>query len=1290
MRECKKNNYILIYYRFIIIIIYYDSDFTNCENPPYLFFPISSIPSNLSTFTYYSLGTEKSLNLSSTNEYTSNYHPRSNTFHRLSFYGVNEIFSDYKFNTTTINCSSANIKFCVKDYSSILDTGSLHAVLCSNGESQANYILENSQDLTSFPTCIASGTACSATGFCTFDYTEVSTCSAGSRVFNNMCIPDTYPSDKSTFFGQTIDITDDTKGNFLYRNGAMYYSHQISTPDFSLDIYDSGDLGYSTSNNLQKFLISLWYYPEQYSLRLMNIDVTDANNKLFVFYSEYLYIYINNSKTYLEIKDPSTSAITNIEITSLFETFTYNNWYNIVIYTNSDSDIVIMNGAYSSKITLTNSTNKIQVNKICFVSSNCGFSSVSVLTNGKNKWKPGYYKNIEVYYDTDIDTYKTIRSYYNLTDENLFSSPLNYPYFTNLVRYYPLNGRFADNLLSSTKTISYQKKFNIKDSVTKTEKYSYFGNYLSSLNYNDFNYNYIFSKDRVSGKYDGTNPISIFDCDIGQQNSCQQCNDGFLLSRDNNCALTTNNNYVYRSPLMSEDTVGDSLDLNLPASSVSIDKLSFSIVTKMIHFNADIVDLISISEVFILRFTKTVGSDVNGKLDFIIFTYNSSGPTYTESILATFNNVTSSLYDRWINIRFVVDFNNSAEKYFYYIVDFDNYSYTNNADFPSGVFQFNTSTTIIKISNKFYGLIDNINFGFDDGDTNIELGGEDAIINTTSYAFNTTKSIILNSSSNSSCIDSGLINTDMTHNKYTCIRDYEPIDNYCYLVSTNPYGYNSQNIAVNSFDLLTYSQKFLYQAYHFGLNTVYDKFTGIDIKPLSSSGFIRYKTCSRKNNVYRTNFDYVVRPVGETLSFSLIDIPFPENTSYTTRIVLAYYYSNDLTTSDSIKLMTTHCETNCNISDYTDVIDLNTLTTDTGTTFSKNIYKRLVIELIYNNNKYNLKVGATTGSPFDKLINSNSQDELKLLFKGDAAKIQYLRLVEAEVYAWNDNDSVNYTGETTCNDDCMNGTYCNSGDSTCTKCWPAYDICPQSGFTYDSNNKISPCSYLSTVPNIEFTNGDSIDCPLDYMNIFALGIIEGSTVTDNEVFKIELTPSNYNGYTINFWLFAEELLDNPTTSTNITIHLDTIIKVILARKDSTNILISIVYLNILLDETATVPINTWVNVNIGFSMKEDYINSSNKIIFGFIDYNYFNSSDDYYTYSTSNEKNSFESTLDIESVMRIKDDDHTLSKKFVKVFKAGEKFNFKITRTTTNSGGEFLILRNIVVFGDYLRSRIGD
>lgn len=435
--------------------------------------------------------------------------------------------------------------------------------------------------------------------------------------------------------------------------------------------------------------------------------------------------------------------------------------------------------------------------------------------------------------------------------------------------------------------------------------------------------------------------------------------------------------------------------------------------------------------------------------------------------------------------------------------------------------------------------------------------------------------------------------------------------------------------------------------------------------------------------------------MGEILELTFNEILLPKiNSNYSTHIVFSYYYSSRLTTSDSILIKLSTCDVNCDIgtSDSSEIADMADFTDSTGI-FEKNVYKRFSVVLSSSSGNYYAKVQElelnndinNIGNPAVEFTPING-NVFKIQFLGDAVDMQYLRLVDVEVYSLPNtrNNSYQYTGKTPAiASDCIKGTFFNSQTIACEKCFPAYDECSSS-----ISNK--PCSHLATFPHIDFSLQSeplktNKTCTLDYFNILALGI--SAPETDNQLFKIDLTPEDFPGYTIGFWLYAEELLNNPTTPTDVTIHLDDILKVKITRQSATNIKITIYHYFIEVHSENSLPINKWISIRVGISQVKDFeINHYN----AFLDYNFYDYlGSDYYQYANTSQHEFATQYSNIESIMRAnRSDDYTLNKKFTKIFKSGEKFIFRITRSTSDTAGELIILRNIVVFGDYLRSKI--
>lgn len=679
-------------------------------------------------------------------------------------------------------------------------------------------MIVNKLDLNAQPQCAA---ACTETAslYCAFD-SRTPSCNVTSRLFNNVCISTNYPED---IFNDTENDTSNIQQNYIYKYGGMYYSHQIKNPDIELNLISDGDAA------LDQYLLSFWYFTENNNHRLTGVDTT-TSKKHYIFVSDSFNIFVANSSTILEISGSQTT----LDITTLFGDLKSMNWFNFLIHTNG-VDMVTMNGVYSEKLTL-NTTKTIS--KICFTRSACGFVNTDY-------WLPGYYQKIELHNNISLQEYKILRSNYDLFDALKYYSPLSYPYTNTLARYYALQGRFVNNLLEEGTDVHALTQFIIWDSVTNSEQYTVAPVYANDINYNDFNYGYSFEKLRIPGTYNdspsthSSKTIDIYYCEIGQQNTCQKCLDGYTLTRDNNCVINSINSYVYRSPLLSESS-NNHIDIDLPVTILQ-NKISFSVVLKIAYFNDNSVDIFTIPGVFILRHEKAAktnnydSENINGTLKFIILNAANSD----EYLFATFNNFSSIYYDRWINIRFVIDAATPNGFYAYYFVD-TNKTFIDNANFPDDlIVNFETDTSNINISNDFFGLIYVMNFNFDDGDDKLEYAneGDDSIVYITSgeVIFNPNFDITFYSSEGDSCIDSSIINNLTETNMIACVKDYETVDNYCYLHESNPYGFNSMNIAVNWFDLLAYSKEYLFKMYHFGYNVIEDSFTGLEVHPLSVS-----------------------------------------------------------------------------------------------------------------------------------------------------------------------------------------------------------------------------------------------------------------------------------------------------------------------------------------------------------------------------------------------------------------------------------------------------------------------
>lgn len=1227
---------------------------------PVLSIPLNNINQALTTSSYIKADSNSTVTLdfSSTFTYdTANIHPTSTNFFRLQLLPLNNKFISKAWKTTEItDITNTNDLYIISNYDTSTKTETQYSIFCKTDTADPiDYVLANptSPDSTSKfieTKCMLSSDDCSGK-YCSFSSVDnTSSCTGTNRVFENRCIPQSI-TDLSSY-PPTSGFSTDSNYVMIYTMGGLYYSHQIVSPDLQL----------STLLTNTNYVISFWYYIE------LNVDYLNivTDNEYYIFYSENVQIYVKNKEVFGKVG----ATITSSSFTKISQENKH--WYNFIIYSNGSS-IYFSNGILpNSSSQVINSTNSIS--NICFTRSACSFSNSN---SDSIAWLAGYYRDIEVYQETSLSMYRYNKSFFNnnLTGSNAmyYKNPRDYPFLSNLKAYYALNGVMYSDAARTTYETTYvisNSVSNDDSTVTYTVNTAY--NYADNKKYN---FGFIFETLSLDNEkyYDIDNTqesnLTKDKCQLGYDDQCALCTADYTFSHDGKFCAKEIGNYVFKSPRVAKTGNLDTV--------IKIDPiLNTNILYFSVYLKAHSVISSANTPIFVLGdgTDDSVEFGINNNNKIYLTAYAAASSSSPSSLVSeSDSNTTDIIFGRWVNLSFYLtcDATNITGNVFY---DYKKIAILNSSFSSTNIL----TMSLVTIKKEYLGYI-----------SNIKYQTTDLSPQAPPYSINLSSGTSIAFADTISCL-STVLNNANTSAEYYCVKDYEYIDTYCYSkVFSNIFPDLYRTIQLKTNNVLFRNKRALIEKYHFGINILNDLFNGINITPILDNnetnnlklGFLREFTCTREDydgsEDYSVDHTYVARAANDVIEFSIGSVLIPSTSDYNTYIYFRYYTITDDLIADTIKLSLSLD----NSATYTDLSDKLPSTT-------ANVINSFYIKITFaDSTHYNIALYENSASvqTVQSFTISSASNSTSISFKFTNVNtsvndvIGNLRIIDIEEYV-EDNITTNMTTGNTCTDaklDCLIGNSCSSNN--CVNCWPGYKDC-------DFANNTSPCSYLSKDVFTVYSDANR-PCNLDYLNLMSFNKKSNNSFINDEVLSINLTPVKSAGYTLGFWVYIDNLT-NRSGESSITLQLDEILTVKVSVSTS-NIVSYQVYLynSDITDSTNTNlstitdvdNTNNWVYVKVGISQVSSYKKTSGTTLYnGFTSIlKYDRTNKDYK--SESKELKDFWK-LDIDT-------DDYLDYQVKKIFNADDNFVFKIKRDSYSGNTEFISMRNIVVFNDYINSK---
>eukprot|EP00340_Litonotus_pictus_P012836 CAMPEP_0170538970 /NCGR_PEP_ID=MMETSP0209-20121228/103634_1 /TAXON_ID=665100 ORGANISM="Litonotus pictus, Strain P1" /NCGR_SAMPLE_ID=MMETSP0209 /ASSEMBLY_ACC=CAM_ASM_000301 /LENGTH=6770 /DNA_ID=CAMNT_0010840779 /DNA_START=1657 /DNA_END=21969 /DNA_ORIENTATION=+ len=1159
-------------------------------------------------------------------------HPTSLSFYRLNLLEPNTKYKNRFWETDSYTCSSG-LDYCINN----VDQAEA-VVFCSNDKTLQ---YDNLWAVPVQGSCVDS---CAADKICTDDChnaeqsctVKVCTDSTNYRWFDNKCL--------------------NKDNDVFYQKGALYHSNQFKTPEITIP-----------TSSLNKYIVSLWYYPETVSSLMVGCDLTSTTIKHYIFESTGLSLYVfNNKEVYASFGGTELKVSTGSDFQTGF-------WIHFVI----DSDTQRLKiKAKSIGIDFTyRRAAPIVLNDIKFTYKDIASNEI---------WLPGYYKNVEVFDARYLDlyNYQLLKTYFNKdTDKEYFF--YEYPKHMGLDQALSLADKGVVNRLDS--------KFN-------------FASYALS----DFETSYYFNSDRVRldtcrdplsqqvFNYGIVNPdysdiICPENCAECGGTECYVCRDEFMLDPYGVCQRVNSEHqtrYYFRSPVhqsssKAEVSATDQMNAKVTIANAVSDTFTFSIFIKILGTTD--------TDALLWRFGN-LQLRYNYDSDTVYLRTNTINP------FISVGNFRASNFGRWVNFAVSFDLGQAKQinRNALYYVDYSYHKRENlniNKDFEINVNNgFGVATQYLEISHQFIGLVSHAYYDPSQYHKPSYLINDDSKI-IKFYAFEV-----------ANCLSESYHQGFTGNYIRSCVADYEHPDYECRDRWQQHLSELNQHLIVQEYEKNISMQLRKRVESGFGGIQRINYTQGTFITP--SSDYIEFVqigalyTCPVKEHfdIFLQESVGVTLPEAEDMIFGF-DILFDVAGSYE-QIAITYYASEDIA-DNSIKfgVCTGNASDNrCNDGAW------EVLTTIPGTV--KNTFRKLIFEV-----KRRASPGAGQSlyyASFDSTtvdLGIDSNQKLYVIFSPNSADYssgtrrflapptinttdtKYLRLTKLEIYSLeNETDitSQNYlkNGSVCSTDaDCLESHICvvvaPATTKTCEKCWPGCSKCNEryqadAAFTHAKCKENTYCSYLSDA--YQTTDSSEYECNLDYINMGAY-----QTHTINVDIPKEHT-LKYAGFTIGFWIFTTPLA-NGANSIDWEFILKDIMSVKLSNKqvptngsnyDTINVIPTIYGVERAQKYTADNIYEKWVHYKIGFH-NEDVYQDADKTYNAFIDSTYYNGA------QLVRNKHDFYVDLSSEG-----------NRSFQKIYDCEEKFNIKLGKTLVGTHTVESFFREVIIFRDYVRTNFED
>jgi hypothetical protein len=1017
----------------------------------------------------------------------------------------------------------------------------------------------------------------------------------------------------------------------IHHYGAFYYNNIFKTPDTVIEL----------SEIPTNYIFTFYYLPEFNNDFRASVSTTEMN---YILYTNKFIIYIKNTSgsdyslfiDYFSKEEDEIDLLLapivkyttkTVELTTFDVTATKYDWI--------DFTIMSQGVVFTVKSDALN-INNVQYRIVTVVNTAVeNLNKIAFVVNGKFgqddtiklNWYPGFYTKLEIF-DSDYSNIKFIESL-----RTYFSI------WTPTDRMITLNDTFpyfrslqnqltfSDIMSNNQNSYILSTSFPNKSNITRS--------FLDvTQNYYQFNYSAI---DQVLSPCDEK-------CKKCFANKCYECHLGFALNTDGKCSQSNNpaeNLYYLRSP-------------KYDYTNTEVNDASFSVNTSDNFIVNLYVKFLSVRHDESKNTSQRVKIFSIGNLDIEFVDTPTGGNLILVSggnDIMTALNFRNGSYNKWINLTVAV------YKQIPEIVFTVNYAYFNT---KSNTIDYNllSLSSGIVIHSYFIGLIKEIKVRKFIQST--ELG----ILKTYPYLHNAiilpTVTFSLSSTKNTdsdNCATLVLNSGLLSNSKFSCIRDL-----YESFVCENNYVEHNHRLQdflyVEDYQLSQHQRLLRKSENYFGsLSSYPNNLLGNFVSPINSS-WLEYINAATYYDceLYKT-WDLISTQstTGAIPGYNVIDLRLKTTIGNTdgnvTKLYFTLYSKKDINTNIYFSLCNDdqvfYCNSWVNVLTISSIKANKFIKVESLLTFTKQTTKFVV-------NGQDYTEDPATKGVFLRI----TTDQINTSFYTKSNNVlENLRLVKLETF---------YDVNTSCttDGDCLDSQACIAGN--CKFCFPGCNNCT-SEFTTTSTTGActlnTSCSYLSN-----FTTKNT--CNLEYLNMASMQTADNSALINEE-----FNGKGLNALTLGFWIFSNEITDSKLRF-QLSNYMDVFI-------ENVNVSNPKVYKTFMITtdifETKAVQrfnsessYEKWTHIKVGFHFDMNYqIDGENYN--GFIDTVNFTNGKPLYTKWDFYKKLS---TFDYRS--------------YKMIYKTGDKFKFALFNQSKTTTTDQIILRNIVVFNDFVRTDFQD